>query len=256
MQFGPSLDKRKIQGLVSDTPWNGFIELNRMAFSDALPRNSESRAIAIALRLIRKHYPHIEWVISFADGTQCGDGTIYRASGFVLTGIKKNTQLWAAPEGEIFSRHSLTEPTTKQVQARAQGIVHRVSATKGSAIMGAGSGGQSGQDKTGVPGGGASMRRFSDAGFRPLAGFQLRYIYFVNPAARARLTVPILPFSTIDSLGAGMYRGAKITRGKEQDAGHPPALGGATPTTTLHPISGPTEPATVQGTDLPTAADT
>ena len=57
MQFGPPLDKRKVQGLVSGTAWNGFIELNRMAFTDALPRNSESRAIAVAMRLIRKHAP-------------------------------------------------------------------------------------------------------------------------------------------------------------------------------------------------------
>ena len=73
MQFGPSLDKRKIQGLVRDTGWNGFIELNRMAFSDRLPRNSESRALGVAFRMIRKHYPHIEWVVSFSDATQCGD---------------------------------------------------------------------------------------------------------------------------------------------------------------------------------------
>ena len=89
MQFGPSLDKRKIQGLVTSTGWNDFLELNRMAFSERLPRNSESRALGVAFRLIKKHYPHVEWVVSFADGTQCGDGTIYRASGFVLTGIKK-----------------------------------------------------------------------------------------------------------------------------------------------------------------------
>ena len=49
MQFGPSLDKRKMQGLVENTGWNGFIELNRMAFADWLPRNSESRAIAVAM---------------------------------------------------------------------------------------------------------------------------------------------------------------------------------------------------------------
>jgi hypothetical protein len=30
MQFGPSLDKRKIQPLVRGTLWNEFIELNRM----------------------------------------------------------------------------------------------------------------------------------------------------------------------------------------------------------------------------------
>ena len=71
MQFGPSLDKRKIIGLVEGTGWNGFIELNRMAFGERLPRNSESRALGVAFRLIRKHYPHIEWVVSFADATQC-----------------------------------------------------------------------------------------------------------------------------------------------------------------------------------------
>ena len=54
MSFGPSLDKSKIQGLVEGTGWNEFIELNRMAFDDVLPRNSESRAIAIAMKLIRK----------------------------------------------------------------------------------------------------------------------------------------------------------------------------------------------------------
>ena len=130
MQFGPSLDKRKIQGLVSGTPWNGFIELNRMAFSDRLPRNSESRALGVAFRLLRKHYPHIQWVVSFADGTQCGDGTIYRASGFVLTGVKKNTQVWAAPSGEYFSRMSLTDGSSKQ-QQQARAVVSRTSMTKG-----------------------------------------------------------------------------------------------------------------------------
>ena len=88
MQFGPSLDKRKLQGLVEGTLWNEFIELNRLAFTDNLPRNSESRALAVAMKLLRKHAPQIKWVVTFADGTQCGDGTIYRAAGFVLTGSR------------------------------------------------------------------------------------------------------------------------------------------------------------------------
>ncbi|WFU42586.1 hypothetical protein QA640_09030 [Bradyrhizobium sp. CB82] len=29
-------------------------------------------ALSIALRMIKKHYPH-EWIISFADGCQCGE---------------------------------------------------------------------------------------------------------------------------------------------------------------------------------------
>jgi hypothetical protein len=58
MTFGPSMDKSNIQGLVRDTPWNGFLELNRLAFSEALPRNSESRALSIAMRMIRKLSAH------------------------------------------------------------------------------------------------------------------------------------------------------------------------------------------------------
>lgn len=57
LSFGPSLDKRKIVGLVEGTLWNEFIELNRMAFDDVLPRNSESRCIAIAMKLL-KSTPH------------------------------------------------------------------------------------------------------------------------------------------------------------------------------------------------------
>lgn len=233
MQFGPSLDKRKVQGLVEGTGWNGFIELNRMAFSDRLPRNSESRALGIAMRMIRKAYPHIEWVISFADGAQCGDGTIYRAAGFVLTGIRVNTSLWRGPDGNVsddvtvksnptrppvFSRTSLTDNKSKQQQQQALKIVSRTIVTKGSHSIAAG--------------GGASMKIYKEAGFEPIPGFQLRYLYFINPKARERLTVPILPFSKIDEMGAGMYRGK--ARPKDQALANPARLGGETPTRTLH----------------------
>lgn len=217
MSFGPSLDKRKMLGLVRDTPWNGFIELNRMAFSDRLPRNSESRALGVAFRMIRKTYPHLQWVVSFSDATQCGDGTIYRAAGFALTGIKKNNQVWVAPTGEAFSRMALTDPTSKLQQDQARRVVSRVTMTEGANAVT----------------GGASMKVYQEAGFRPLEGFQLRYMYFLDPTARERLTVPVLPFSKIGEMGAGMYRGDKITRVKQATEGDQPDGGGATPTHTL-----------------------
>jgi hypothetical protein len=197
MQFGPSLDKRKLQALVRGTSWNGFIELNRLAFSDALPRNSESRALGVALRLMRSHYPHLQWIVSFADGAQCGDGTIYRAAGFTLTGIKRNTQVWASPTGDqVVSRTTVT------------GGVHSAAAN-----------------------GAASMRAYKNAGWEPIEGYQLRYVYFLDPTARARLTVPILPFSKIDELGAGMYRGQ--ARVKQATGPNPGPGGGAAPTDAL-----------------------
>lgn len=219
MQFGPSLDKRKIQGLVKGTGWHEFLELNRMAFSDALPRNSESRAIAIAMKVLKKHAPQVKWVISFADATQCGDGTIYRASGFVLTGIRKNNQIWQAPDGEVTtqvatdtrrpegarlpeaarratdSRTSMTAQGGKGAAKQKREILSRVTVTKGHHI-----------GETGA----ASMRSFIEAGYKPIDGYQLRYIYFIDPSYRARLTVPELPFSAIDDAGARMYKGEKL----------------------------------------------
>jgi hypothetical protein len=208
MQFGPSLQKSSIQPLVDGTGWNGFIELNRMAFADWLPRNSESRAIAVAMRLIRKAYPHIEWVVSFADGTQCGDGTIYRASGFALTGIKQNTTMWKMPDGLIFADVGL--------RASSANLRKRVGY------------------KLGEP---FSLFR-KRVGAMPVPGFQLRYIYFLDPTARARLTVPILPFSEIDKRGAGMYKGKQRIQSRAGgDTTDTPVFqtgeGGSTPTPAL-----------------------
>ena len=56
MQYGPSLQKSNCIGFVHGTKWNEFLELNRMAFDDYLPKNSESRVISISLKLIKKNY--------------------------------------------------------------------------------------------------------------------------------------------------------------------------------------------------------
>lgn len=195
MQFGPSMDKRKMLGLVRDTKWNGFLELNRMAFAEWLPRNSESRAIGVALRTIRKNYPHIDWVVSFSDATQCGDGIIYRASGFVLTGINKNKTILRMPDGNIVADKTLNNSNFK--------------------IKGEGAG------------------YWKKNGAKPLDGFQLRYMYFLNPEARSRLTVKELPFSAIDEYGARMYKGKRVESADSGTSGIQPEGGGAIPTSTL-----------------------
>ena len=52
-------------------------------------------------------------------------------------------------------------------------------------------------------------------GAEPLEGFQLRYIYLIDKSCK--ITVPILPFSKIDEMGAGMYKGKKITLAERQE---------------------------------------
>lgn len=222
MQFGPSLDKRKLKDIVRGTKWNEFIELNRMAFSERLPRNSESRALGVALRLMRKQYPHLQWVVSFADGTQCGDGTIYRAAGFVLTQIKKNTSLWEIDGAKFTNVGYRTGQGVRDAVDRM--IISKTTMTSKRNIL---------QTR------GASMRPLIAAGAKPLVGYQLRYVYFLHPGARARLAKPALPFSAIDAMGARMYKGQKPSSqggaSKPDDAlGDQPREGGSTPTAPLH----------------------
>ena len=177
LSYGNSMDKRKTMQLVEGTGWNEFLELNRMAFDDYLPRNSESYCIGKTLRMIKKQAPHIKWVISFADGTQCGDGTIYRASNFILTGIKKNTQIIELNDGRRIAKKTLDNEIYPKIDGRYYSNV----------LLERGEG------------------RFVD-------GYQLRYIYFLDKGSRLKLTVPEIPFSKIDEMGAGMYKGENILR--------------------------------------------
>lgn len=187
MQFGPSMDKSKLQGLVKDTPWNGFIELNRMAFSDRLPRNSESRALAVTMKLMKRHYPHIQWVVSFADAAQCGDGTIYRAAGFALTGITKNRSIYEFPTGHRIAQMTMSAnwdvDIMRQVCAE-MGVEHKYRTAK----------------------------QWKELGVKQLPGYQLRYLYFLDPTAKERLAAEIMPFSKIGEMNAGMYKGEKVLR--------------------------------------------
>ena len=189
MSYGPSLDKSKIIGLVRNTGWNEFLELNRMAFDSVLPRNSESRAISQSIRLIKKHAPQVKWIISFADACSCGDGAIYRASNFVLTGIKENFNLCVLPDGTrvhkmtlasnpVSPRKELGGRTFFDITGGKYNFLDYVKAAKGTILQ----------------------------------GYQLRYIYFIDPKKGTDLNVPVIPFSKIDEIGARMYRGEKVTQ--------------------------------------------
>lgn len=164
LSFGPPMDKRKNLNLVETSnkgineKWNEMLELNRMAFDDYLPKNSESRCISVCIRLIKKNAPQIKWILSYSDATQCGDGTIYRASGFQLTQINKNATIWKLKSGEIVAKRGDS--------------------------------------------------KYDFEGAKKLQGFQNRYIYLIDK--KAKINSQIIPFSKIDEMGAGMYKGEKI----------------------------------------------
>ena len=162
MSYGSPMDKSKVIHLVQPSLWNEMLELNRMAFDEYLPKNSESRCISISIKLLKKNASHIKWLLSYSDATQCGDGTIYRASGFKLTQINKNSTICQLNSGEIIAKR------------------------------------------------GDSKKYYDMSGSKTLNGFQNRYIYLIDKTCK--ITVPILPFSKIDEMGAGMYKGERITQ--------------------------------------------
>lgn len=175
MQYGPSINKKGTINLVEGTGWNEFIELNRMAFDDYLPKYSESRCIAISIKLIKKNAPQIKWIISFADGTQCGDGTIYRASGFKLVGLAKNAGI-----------------------CKLNGKIVHIKKTYDMKLT------SSFMKKSDIP---KLKQKGYDAEI--IDGHQLKYIYLIDKSMT--ISKDILPFSEIDKQGAGMYKGKKIT---------------------------------------------
>ena len=180
MQFGPPIDRHKTAALVRNTKPRGMLELNRMAFTDDLPRNSESRALGVVMRLMRKELPTIRWVI-------------YRAAGFMLTAIRKNATVLRMPDG------STAFDKTLKNRARYGDL--------------------------------AAARR---AGARPMLGYQMRYVYFLDPSAIGDLTVEPVPYSAIKDMGAAMYRGQRVGSIGDDAACIQQEEGGATPTPTLH----------------------
>lgn len=130
----------------------------------------------------------------------------YRESGFVLSGITDNSTLYEFPDGERVANIGIK--TGYEWQKSRFGKV----------ILGE-----------------AALQEAKRLGAKKLVGYQLRYIYFLDPTARERLTVPILPFSEIDRRGAGMYKGKPRVRSVDSDtSGDQPEMGGANPTRTLH----------------------
>lgn len=66
----------------------GYIELRRMAIADDAPKNTGTRMIGWMLRTLKKSGEYTK-AISYQD-TAVHDGTIYKGSGWIVGGVKKN----------------------------------------------------------------------------------------------------------------------------------------------------------------------
>jgi hypothetical protein len=180
MQYWRSINKSKLIGLIEWTGWNEFIELNRMVVKDWTPKNTESRALAVSFKLIKKNAPHIKWIVSFSDWCQCWDWTIYRASWFELTGIKQNKALIKLPNGEVV--HTLSFWWWHRSKRREEMLKKWYSNSK----------------------------KYLDDYYEwweYISWFMLRYIIHLKP--NLKRNYEILPYSKIEEMGAKMYKWIK-----------------------------------------------
>ena len=186
-QFGPSIDKRRM-GKSLGIGMNESIELNRLAISDKLGKNTESRVLGVCLRMIRKEYPFIRCVVSFADACQCGDGTIYRASNFKLESYKVNNSLLELKgEAYCFVKKYIKNAT----RIMAQKALDNIRCENGKFL------------------GSEAKKR----GAKPIKGYQMKYIYYFDKELQKKHKN--INFKDIPE-GLKMYKGKKITLAERQ----------------------------------------
>jgi hypothetical protein len=100
LQFGYAMNPASCGSVVKDTQMDQYLELNRMWLDDKAVRNSESKAISYAIKFIKKKYPKIKWIQSFADERCGGFGIVYQACNFMFYG-EHNSVFWTL-DGECF----------------------------------------------------------------------------------------------------------------------------------------------------------
>lgn len=76
-----------------------YYEIGKMCFDDALPKNSESQAISLTIKWMKKHCPEKKFLYTMADGIMGKCGYVYQASNFYFGG-KYLTDVYLMENGE------------------------------------------------------------------------------------------------------------------------------------------------------------
>lgn len=159
LQFGYAMNPASASSVVAGTEMDEYLELNRMWLDDAAPRNSESRALAMAVKFIRRAYPKVKWIQSFAD-ERCGlFGTVYQAAGFTFHGEHMG-RFWEL-DGVVYHDSILTDSRKELTPAGS-----RLRANKDRAVR-------------------LDLRQF-------------RYLRFLQPRFAKQCRFPALPFPKPD----------------------------------------------------------
>lgn len=87
-------------------------ELVRVAL--AAHRSPVSRVLAIALRMVKKEYPTLRLIVSFADPAHSHHGGIYQATGWLYAGQTSPSKMYRDKKGKTWHERVCCEIGTKR----------------------------------------------------------------------------------------------------------------------------------------------
>ena len=106
LQYGYAMNPASQASVVANTEIDEYLELNRMWLDDIAVKNSESKAISYSIKFIKRKYPKIKWIQSFAD-ERCGRfGVVYQACSFSFYGEHESV-FWTL-DGEVYHNSLMT----------------------------------------------------------------------------------------------------------------------------------------------------
>lgn len=106
LQLGYAMNPASMDSVVSGTCIDEYLELNRMWLSDEAPKNSESKSLSFAIKYIKRKYPKIKWIQSFADERCGGFGIVYQAANFEYYG--EHSSIFWFLDDEVFHNSLMT----------------------------------------------------------------------------------------------------------------------------------------------------
>ena len=106
LQYGYAMNPASCSSVVEGTKQNEYLELNRMWIADNVGKYPESRSISCSIKYIKRKFPKIKWIQSFADERCGGFGIVYQACSFSYYGEHKS-DFWEL-DNEVYHNIQMT----------------------------------------------------------------------------------------------------------------------------------------------------
>jgi hypothetical protein len=122
LSYGPPMNGDSTSSKLSSS--ENMMELNRMVMRDEEPRNSESMAIGLCNKWLRK-FTDIDYILSFSDGKQGNVGYIYQATNWKYIGYLVSDSFYEL-DGDVMHSVSVWHKYKESHRDREEKTTHQI----------------------------------------------------------------------------------------------------------------------------------